>query len=59
VARGDEVRGSTHAFVRDGTNAQNPGIAIGWSDGPDGGAYRVDADDPSVIDDLLRRAATP
>ncbi len=59
VARGDDVRGSTHVFVRDGTNAQNPGIAIGWSDGPDGGAYRVDADDPSVIDDLLRRAATP
>ena len=58
VARGDEVRGSTHVFVHDGTNAQNPGIQIGWDDGPDGGAYRVDADDRSVIDDLVNRAAS-
>jgi predicted DsbA family dithiol-disulfide isomerase len=59
VARGDEVRGSAHLFAPDGTNAQNPGIAIGWVAGDDGGegAYTIEADDPSAIDDLVRRAA--
>ncbi|HSK94456.1 MAG TPA: DsbA family protein [Candidatus Angelobacter sp.] len=54
VARGDEVRGSAHLFAPDGTNAQNPGITIGWSEA-DG--YRIEADDPSAIDDFVRRAA--
>ena len=59
VARGDEVRGSAHLFVSDGTNAQNPGIVIGWVDG-DGDAVgrpTIEADDPTALDDLLRRAS--
>jgi len=58
VAQGDEVRGSAHVFAPDGTNAQNPGIEIGWED--DGslfGRYRIERDDPGAIDDLVRRAA--
>jgi len=57
TARGDEVRGSAHLFAPDGTNAQNPGISIGWiDDGGDGGAPTIEADNPDAIDDLLRRA---
>src|SRR5687768_17061896 len=58
VARGDEVRGSAHLFAPDGTNAQNPGIAIAWrDDGAGGGEAVIEADDPAAIDDLVRRAA--
>jgi predicted DsbA family dithiol-disulfide isomerase len=53
VARSDEVRGSAHLFAPDGTNAQNPGIEVVW----EGAMARIVTDDPSAIDDLLRRAA--
>jgi predicted DsbA family dithiol-disulfide isomerase len=58
VAQGDEVRGSAHLFAPDGTNAQNPGIGIGWEDdGSPHGRYWIERDEPAAIDDLLRRAA--
>ena len=53
IARTDEVRGSAHLFAPDGTNAQNPGITIGWS----GDAPTIEHDDPAAIDDFVRRAA--
>ena len=56
VAQGDEVRGAAHLFLADGTNAQNPGITIGWEAGCAEGAYRIDADDPGTIDELVRKA---
>ncbi|MGZ8564242.1 MAG: DsbA family oxidoreductase, partial [Candidatus Limnocylindria bacterium] len=58
IARGDEVRGSAHLFAPDGTNAQNPGITIGWigDDGAGSGAAMIEGDDPGAIDDLVRRA---
>jgi hypothetical protein len=59
VARGDEVRGSAHLFAPDGTQGQNPGMRIGWieTDGPAGGVASVESDDPSAIDEIVRRAA--
>ena len=58
TAQGEEVRGSAHVFAPDGTNAQNPGIGIGWEDdGSPFGRYWIEHDDPTAIDDLLRRAA--
>jgi hypothetical protein len=58
IARGDEVRGSAHVFAPDGTNAQNPGIVIGWNDdGAGGGTAFVESDDPRAVDDLLGRAS--
>jgi predicted DsbA family dithiol-disulfide isomerase len=60
VARGDEVRGSAHLFAPDGTNAQNPGITLGWradDAGVDGGTPTIEADDPGAIDAFVRRAA--
>jgi len=53
TARGDEVRGSAHLFMPDGTGAQNPGITIAWS----GDHPVIERDDPAAIDDLVRRAA--
>jgi predicted DsbA family dithiol-disulfide isomerase len=58
TAQSDEVRGSAHLFAPDGTNAQNPGIEIGWEDdGSPYGRYWIERDDPAAIDDLVRRAA--
>jgi predicted DsbA family dithiol-disulfide isomerase len=59
TAQSDEVRGSAHLFAPDGSNAQNPGITIGWiaDDGGGGGAATIEADDPGAIDELVRRAS--
>jgi len=59
MARGDDVRGSAHLYAPDGTNAQNPGITIGWreDDGPAGGFPVIEADDPAAIDTFVRIAA--
>lgn len=54
--RGD-VSGSPHVFLADGTNAHNPGITMHWEGEKPGGFPVIDADDPSVYEDLLRRAA--
>lgn len=58
VARGDEVRGSAHLFLADGTNGQNPGITIGWhgDDAAGGGFAAIEADDPGAIDEFVRRS---
>jgi predicted DsbA family dithiol-disulfide isomerase len=53
VAQTDEVRGSAHIFAPDGTNAQNPGVVIGWA----GEAPTVERDDPAAVEDMVRAAA--
>ena len=52
----DAVKGSPHVFLADGTNLHNPGITTHWEGEKPGGFPVIDADDPSVYDDLLRRA---
>jgi predicted DsbA family dithiol-disulfide isomerase len=52
-----EVQGSPHVFLPDGTNAHNPGIEMHWEGEKPGGFPVIDADEPSVYDDLVRRAA--
>lgn len=54
VARTDEVRGSAHLFAPDGTSAQNPGMALGWTEAS---GVTVDADDPAAIEAFVRLAA--
>ncbi len=58
VAKTDAVNGSPHLFLADGTNLQNPGIEATWKEGGDG-FWRptIVRDDPTIYDDLLRRAA--
>jgi predicted DsbA family dithiol-disulfide isomerase len=53
-AHADEVQGSPHFFLADGSDVHNPGISLHWADA---GYPVVDADDPDVYDDLVRRAA--
>jgi predicted DsbA family dithiol-disulfide isomerase len=58
LAAGDDVSGSPHVFLPDGTNEHNPGIEIHWEG--EAGARRlvIDRDDSDIYDDLVRRAAT-
>ena len=55
---GDEdVKGSPHVFLPDGTDVHNPGIEMAW-EGDEGVGFPVVAkDDPGVYEDLLCRAA--
>jgi predicted DsbA family dithiol-disulfide isomerase len=55
VARTDEVRGSAHLFAPDGTNGQNPGLSLGWSEAT---GVTVDADDPTAIEAFVQRAGS-
>jgi predicted DsbA family dithiol-disulfide isomerase len=57
VARTDAIPGSPTLRLPDGATITNPGIVVRW-EGPWAAGYPiVDADDPAVHDDLLRRAA--
>lgn len=56
TAQADEVQGSPHVFVT-GADAANPGIEMHWHKNHGTGFPVVDKDDPSVYEDLLRRAA--
>jgi predicted DsbA family dithiol-disulfide isomerase len=57
ISRGDEVKGSPHLFLADGSAEHNPGISVHW-EGPWAAGYPVvDSDRPEIYEDLLRRAA--
>jgi predicted DsbA family dithiol-disulfide isomerase len=47
----DDVEGSPHLFLPDGTDAANPGIEMHWTDEHGKGFPVIDADDPSVYDE--------
>ncbi len=53
----DEVDGSPHLFLPDGTAAHNPGIEMHWEGEHGQGFPVVTKDDPSVYGDLLAQAA--
>jgi predicted DsbA family dithiol-disulfide isomerase len=58
VSQGDEVNGSPHLFLPDGSSEHNPGITVHW-EGPWAAGYPVvDSDRPEIYEQLLRRAAT-
>lgn len=56
-ARGDEVNGSPHVFLPDGTNVHNPGVDFHWEGEHGKGFPVVDSDEPEIYRDLLQRAA--
>jgi predicted DsbA family dithiol-disulfide isomerase len=53
----DDVQGSPHFFLADGSDVHNPGIELHWEGDPGAGFPVVDSDDPSAFDTLLQRAA--
>ncbi|MGY1602085.1 DsbA family protein [Geodermatophilus sp. SYSU D00815] len=55
-AHRDDVQGSPHFFLADGSDVHNPGIAMHPDE--EGGYPVVDSDDPSAYEDLVRRAAS-
>ena len=57
LAKTSAVKGSPHFFLPDGSDFHNPGVKLHWEGDADTGFPVVDEDDPSVFDELLRRAA--
>jgi predicted DsbA family dithiol-disulfide isomerase len=55
--RNDEVKGSPHLFLADGTDVHNPGIEMHWERAPGRRFPVIDRDEPAIYEDLLRRAA--
>ncbi|CDP87441.1 MULTISPECIES: DsbA family oxidoreductase [Mycolicibacterium] len=53
----DEVQGSPHFFLPDGSDVHNPGIELHWVGEPGAGFPVVDSDDPAAMDELVKRAA--
>ncbi|OPG14743.1 DsbA family protein [Microbispora sp. GKU 823] len=57
VAATERVNCSPHLFLPDGTDHANPGIEVGWAGSYGIGWPVVSSDDPSVFEDILKRAA--
>jgi predicted DsbA family dithiol-disulfide isomerase len=53
----EDVKGSPHFFLSDGSNVHNPGVELHWEGEPGAGFPMVDCDDPSVYDGLVKQAA--
>ena len=51
-----DVEGSPHLFLPDGSSELNPGMKMHWEGEQFTGFPVVDNDDPSIYDDLLKRA---
>lgn len=58
LAQGDGVQGSPHFFLPDGTDIHNPGVTMSFQGEHGSGFPVVSKDDPSIFEDLLKRAAT-
>ncbi|HEX2040214.1 MAG TPA: DsbA family protein [Acidimicrobiales bacterium] len=56
-AEREGVKGSPHVFLHDGGDVHNPGVRMHWEGDHGRGFPVIDDDDPSVYDDLVRRAA--
>ena len=57
VAEGDEVRGSPHLFLADGSDEHNPGMKMEWVEEGDKKGPVIHEDRPEIYLDLLQRAA--
>jgi predicted DsbA family dithiol-disulfide isomerase len=53
-ASADDVKGSPHVFLPDGTGMHNPGIDFEWHDS----VLRITGDEPGVYEELLLRATS-
>lgn len=53
----EDVQGSPHFFLADGSDVHNPGVELHWQGDPGAGFPVVDFYDPSIYDQLVKRAA--
>ena len=58
VGKGDEVRGSPHLFLPDGTDVHNPGIEMEWEGEHGKGFPVVTSDRPKIYLELVQRTAS-
>lgn len=58
IASSDLVKGSPHLFLPDGSDVHNPGVEMRWEGKPAHGFPVVTSFDPSIYDDIVKRAAT-
>ena len=58
IAEGDDVQGSPHVFLPDGTAVHNPGIEMEWEGEHGKGFPVVHRDDPEIYLELVEKAAT-
>ena len=57
-AEGDHIKGSPHVFLPEGSDVHNPGIDLEWHGEHGEGFPIVKSDDPTVYEDILRRATS-
>lgn len=57
ASRSQQVVGSPHLFLPDGTDVANPGVEMHWEGEHDRGFPVVDDDDPRVYERILESAA--
>ena len=58
IAEGDDVNGSPHVFLPDGTDFHNPGIEMKW-EGEHGSGFPVVTEDrPEIYLEIVQRAAS-
>ncbi|POX38054.1 dithiol-disulfide isomerase [Streptomyces sp. Ru73] len=55
-AHREQVQGSPHYFLPDGSDVHSPGISLRWEGDPGSGYPVVEHDDPGAFDALVRRA---
>lgn len=56
-AKGDDVDGSPHVFLPDGTGVHNPGTELEWEGEHGKGFPRVVSDEPEIYLELMQQAA--
>lgn len=56
VAEESDVKGSPHLFFPDGSDLHNPGVKTWWHGSKTSGFPEVKEDDPSMYEELLKRA---
>jgi predicted DsbA family dithiol-disulfide isomerase len=52
----ENIQGSPHLFLPDGTDVHNPGVTMHWVGPKPGGFPVIDGFDPSIYEELLTRA---
>ncbi|MFN2556805.1 MAG: DsbA family protein [Nitriliruptorales bacterium] len=57
ASRSEQVLGSPHLFLPDGSEVHNPGVEMHWEGEHGSGFPVVDSDDPSIYERLLESAA--
>ena len=56
-AEREDVTGSPHLFLADGSDFHNPGIEFSWEGEPERSTLSIEKDRPAIFDEIVERAA--